>query len=292
MLQFDPEWRFKPPVDGKYKNSAVPRQALSSFDNLISKTATQGDRWNVLETFKGAFANASGRSHVTSSSESWAETDLSSMMNSAADNAPLFLEAFYEACKTLNSQGVFAPDAEMINKVCEENMMGYVIKPPKLILLESSLDARSPVVAVVERPKTLAENAIELLEKSLEQSERMLKEGKYREAVQESLWVLESVSTAFRGLESEGDKVKGKYFNEIVKDLKRISKGTTLELALDGMAKIHGYLSSPTGGGVRHGLDLAEGLPIEANDARLFCNLIRSYTGYLLMEHERLKGSK
>jgi hypothetical protein len=51
---------------------------------------------------------------------------------------------------------------------------------------------------------------------------------------------------------------------------------------------VHGYLSSPTGGGVRHGLDLQEGVQVSENEARLFCNLIRSYVGFLLVEHERM----
>ena len=45
---------------------------------------------------------------------------------------------------------------------------------------------------------------------------------------------------------------------------------------------------SPTGGGVRHGADLKAGIPMQPNEARLFCNLIRSYISYLMAEHERL----
>ena len=48
--------------------------------------------------------------------------------------------------------------------------------------------------------------------------------------------------------------------------------------------------SAAPGGGIRHGLDLNEGLLIGPHEARLFCNLIRSYVSYLLGEHERLQG--
>jgi len=51
---------------------------------------------------------------------------------------------------------------------------------------------------------------------------------------------------------------------------------------------LHGYLSSPTGGGVRHGVDLREGLALQIDEARLYCNLIRSYLTFLIAEHERL----
>jgi hypothetical protein len=97
MLTFDPSWRFQPPPDGRYKNSAIPPEAISEFDSLIGKVSTQGDRWDMLEYFKGAFSRAVGQTHFRSSSESWAESDLSSVMSQAAQNAPLFLEAFYEA---------------------------------------------------------------------------------------------------------------------------------------------------------------------------------------------------
>lgn len=39
-------------------------------------------------------------------------------------------------------------------------------------------------------------------------------------------------------------------------------------------------------------LDLNAGLELSQNDARIYCNLIRSYLAYLLMEHERLSKDK
>ena len=54
------------------------------------------------------------------------------------------------------------------------------------------------------------------------------------------------------------------------------------------MMQLHGYLSSPTGGGVRHGVDLNEGMEFGITEARLYCNLIRSYLTFLIAEHERL----
>ena len=51
---------------------------------------------------------------------------------------------------------------------------------------------------------------------------------------------------------------------------------------------LHGFLSSPTGAGIRHGVDLKDGVAIQINEAHLYCNLIRSYITYLIEEHERL----
>lgn len=43
-----------------------------------------------------------------------------------------------------------------------------------------------------------------------------------------------------------------------------------------------------TDGGVRHGTDPKAAVTVGQNEARLFCNLIRSYINYLIAEYERL----
>lgn len=45
--------------------------------------------------------------------------------------------------------------------------------------------------------------------------------------------------------------------------------------------------SSPTGG-VSHGVDLREGSAHQIDEARLYCNLIRSCLTFLIAEHKRL----
>jgi hypothetical protein len=290
MLKFNPQWRSQPPPDGIYRNSEIPEEALSEFDRFIGTVATQGKRWNILEDFKDAFSKAAGRSSCWSSSENWAESDLSSDMRYAAKNAPLFLEAFYDACMEFKNQEMFAPDAAMINAVCEKHGIGYILQPPELLFRESSLATAYAPVFVDNRTQTLAEEAIEILQQSLARSEQLLNEGHHREAVQETLWVLESVTTtAFRGLETTtGEVIRGKYFNKIIDDLRRLARGSALDRVLEWMTNLHGFLSSPTGGGVRHGINLNAAVQIGPAESRLFCNLIRSYTGYLLAEHERL----
>ena len=225
--------------------------------------------------------------YYRSSSVSWAESDLDEYMSQSLKNAPLFIEAFFDGCEGIQSgkEGFYAPDADLINDICLEYRIGYVVQPPDLVPRGEVL----PLVLVPERPPTLAEEAKDLYQQSLQRAEQLLSEGRSREAVQETLWLLESVTTEFRGLETDGDVViKGKYFNDIVLELGKIFHGTTLDRVLDWTKRLHGYLSSPTGGGIRHGLDLREGIAIGPNEARLFCNLIRSYLSYLMAEHERL----
>ncbi|MCW5199143.1 hypothetical protein VU05_00130 [Desulfobulbus sp. F1] len=242
MLKFNPQWRFQPPLDGIYRNSKISREALSDFDVFIGRVATQGKRWNILENFKKEFSGKAGLSYYQSSSESWAESDLDSVMRKAAKNAPLFLEAFYDACMEFQSQGMFAPDAAMINAVCEKHGIGYILQPPELLLREAS----APVL-VDNSTTTLAEEAIETLQQSLDRSEQLLNEGRHREAVQETLWVLESVTTtAFCGLETTtGEVIRGKYFNKIIDDLRRLERGSTLDRILEWMTKLHAFFHRP-----------------------------------------------
>lgn len=289
-LKFNGAWRFTPPADGEFINRTIPESMVSECIDLIGRVATQGDAQDVLEHFKGYFCKTYGAPHSWSSSASWALTDLWQCARSAAENAPLFIEAFHDACESFRSDGeeVFAPDADMINAMLAKHRLGYEVRPPRLLARENI----SHIIKVEERPASLAEQAFETLQSSLARSEQLLSQGHGREAVQESLWLLESVTTAFRGVDSGTGTVSGKYFNQIVKDLRAMNRGSSLEHILGWITALHGFMSSPTGGGVRHGLDLRAGVSISDNEARLFCNLIRSYLAFLLGEHQRMVNGK
>jgi hypothetical protein len=289
-LKFNGAWRFDPPPDGLFVNTVIPAGVVEECLDLVRKVATQGDRQSALEHFKGFFCRATGVTHVWSSNESWAETDVEHHAREAAHNAPLFIEAFYDACRAFagSDPDVFAPDANMINGLLAKHKVGYEIKPPRLEMRETA--ASAPLIAVEERPRTLAERAIEILQDSLSRSEELLSQGRGREAVQESLWLLETTATAFKGADNGYKTVEGKYFNQIARELRMARPGSTFARVLEWVAGLHGYLSSPTGGGVRHGLDLDAGVEIGPNEARLFCNLIRSYLSYLLVEHAHVIG--
>ena len=215
---------------------------------------------------------------------SWAETDLQSHMEQAAANAPLFIEAFYDACEVLRNKDIAVPDVNVINRILSQHKASYEIRPPHL--LRHDADARP--ITVPAKSASLDEQAHELIQTSLREAEKLLSEGRYRQAVQEVLWLLETVSTAFQGLDTGAGTVQGKYFNKIVGDLRRGYQGTSLGQILEWLTTLHGYLSSPTGGGIRHGTHLKAGVATTASEARLFCNLIRSYISFLIAEYERL----
>jgi hypothetical protein len=280
-LKFPGAWRFTPPADGDFINASMPASAVGEFCDVIDKLRNDKSRWWMLEHFKSHFG-ASSRS----STESWAYSDLMSAMDRAAGNAPMFIESFYDACEELrnDSDEWFVPDVSFLNAILAKHNVGYETRPPDLLPRELG----GPLVAVPQPSPTMAERARETLERSLKRSEELLSEGRPREAVQEVLWLLETVSTAFRGLETQSGKVEGKYFNKIVGDLRKKHPGTTFEQVLDWITTMHGYLSSPAGGGVRHGMDLDSGVDLDSNQARLFCNLTRSYISYLIVEHDSL----
>ncbi|GAA4175880.1 hypothetical protein [Shinella granuli] len=271
-MQMEPSWRFDTP-------GPLPIEAVRAFDTLIDKVVAQGNRWSMLEHFKGHFGGSGG-----SSSESWAESDLNMLIRQTAENAPLFIEAFYEACEALRGEGsVAVPDVGRMNRILREHSVGYEIRPPELI----AVGLHQPI-AVPERYQSLDEQAQEIVQKSLLQSEKLLAEGHPRQAVQEILWLMESVVTAFKGLSTGESTIAEKYFNKIAKELQAKKKGQTIEQVLAWLTTLHGYLSSPTGGGVRHGVDLKSGITIDADEGRLYCNLIRSYVTFLMAEHERM----
>ena len=231
MLKFDGRWRFNSP--GK-----IPEGVQDDFFNLVGKVVGQGDRQRLFEHFKRYFANAAGSTSSWSSSESWAITDLHSYMSEAAENAPLFIEAFYDACTALQiAQPDYAvPDAGMINIILSRHNAGYDVQPPNLIARNSFAP-----ITVLEKRVSLDEEAQEIIQRSLKHSEEYLTLGQNRQAVQEILWLLESVSTLFQGLAVGDGTVQGKYFNKIADDLRRRKKGTSFEQVLNWATTLHGY---------------------------------------------------
>lgn len=271
-MKMESSWRFDTP-------GPMPHEAVLAFSSLLDRVVSQGNRWSMLEHFKGYFGGS-----ARSSSESWAESDLNKLLWHAAENAPLFIEAFYEGCEALRSDDTIAvPDVGRMNRILAEHGVGYEIRPPALV----AVGLQQPI-PVPERYQSLDEQAQEIVQQSLAQAERLLAEGHPRQAVQEILWLMESVVTAFKGLSTGAATIEEKYFNKIATELRNKKKGQTIEQVLSWLTTLHGYLSSPTGGGVRHGVDLKSGITINADEGRLYCNLIRSYVTFLMSEHERM----
>ncbi len=276
-LEFDASWRFEAPP------GEVPDTLIDEFATLIARIETLVPGQATIEHFKSYFAAAAGTPSNWSSSASWAQTDLDSYIQYASSNVPLFIEAFFDACEALRHDGVAVPDLALVNRLIAESAVPYKIDPPKLVFTGHGV---APV-AVQHATPSFDRQALRVLGDAISTSEQMLAQGQGRQAVQEILWVLETIATAFRGLDTGTGTVQGKYFNRIVADLKHQNKDTHLHQVLSWIVTLHGYLSSPTGGGIRHGADVAALPSLQLHEARLFCNLIRSYVNFLIDEHAR-----
>lgn len=277
MLQFDGSWRFDSP-------GPIEPAVQEGFRDLIDRISGQGQRKAILEHFKGRFCAAARTDYWLSTNERFASDDLDRDMERAAENAPVFIEAFWDACQELRARNpaMVIPDAGRINRILVDANAGYQLNPPMLIATRVHIP-----ITVPDAPPSLDVQAQALVNESLDASQRSLSEGNGRQAVQEVLWLLETISTAFRSPEILDGSIQGRYFNKIIGELRQRGRGHQ-EQILQWMTTLHGYLSSPTGGGVRHGVDLKEGLALGLDEARLYCNLIRSYLTFLIAEHERL----
>ena len=125
MLLFDGTWRFDSP-------GPVGDAVVGGFRELIDRVCTQGHSWEVLEHFKFYFAKAAGcLPSYQSSDEGWASTDLDSLMSAAAENAPLFIEAFHDACENLKSKypEMEMPGVKRINRILSDEDAGFQIVP-------------------------------------------------------------------------------------------------------------------------------------------------------------------
>lgn len=268
MLQMPAEWRFGAP-------GPLDATTVNCFFELVLRIAAQDETWSVLELFKAAFQGGAS----ASSNESWARSDLRIAMHAAGDNGPAFIDAFWtarEKCLHLHP-GRSVPDAGHVNGILAAHGERYEIRPPRLVLRGDMRPVPVPEVGLDERARAL-------VERSIRQSETLLGEGRHRQAVQEALWLLETVTTGFEGHPTNNGEVVGKYFGPILRDLRRLKRGTVLAEAVGWMTTLHGYLSSPTGGGVRHGTRLVDGVDPSPSEAALYCNLTRAYIGFLLDE--------
>lgn len=278
MLKFNKDWEYEPP-------SAIPAEVRADFYKHIVRIASKGGQKSILEHFKDHFAAAAGTTAGSSSSVSWAASDQENYIDDVADNAPLFIDAFYTACDLLRrgDPDLPIPDIDRINQILAKHEVG-------LQILDGHLVATTAVasVTVPDKSPSMDEQVQELITQSLDTAQAALDKGQGRQAVTELLWLLETITTAFKGAQTTGGSIQAKYFNTIIREMRASARGNHQKQIFDWMTALHGFLSSTTGGGIRHGRDLKEGVAVELTEAKLYCNLIRSYILYLLDEHARL----
>lgn len=280
MLKFDPAWRYEPPA------TASPALVNKVMEDIIQRIVAECSNKLIYETFKRRFAHASGSPAGDSSDESWARTDLWNAMKRTADkNVVLFIEALYDGLSDMHKMQVDAhiPPFNYINRILEPT--GFAIKDPDFLVRTSEYKP----IQVPARTPSFDMQANEVIQASLRKSEQLLDAGNHRGAVHEVFWLLESITTAFRGVQIADSNIKGKYFSKIIEEMRHLNRHKTLDQVSGWLINIYGYLSAPSGGGVRHGADILNYDELTAGEARLFCDLARSYISYFLHEHSLLQ---
>jgi hypothetical protein len=288
-LNFDIAWELTPPQDGTYINSKVPSDALDQFFGIMKKTANRtDDPEEVYYIIRAEFSEAMGHPVYRSTSMYFAPDDARTAMERATENAPIFISAFYAACKKIKKQfgTKTAPGVPVINQLLTVHRLGYTIEPPNLVL-------RDQVEVIPVRASAVLEQAQARFRDAIERSQRLLEENNGDEAVAQIWWLLESIVLSFAGRKINGQEIAGTYFNEVAKSLKRAAgDAAVMGVTSRWLESLQSYLSGPAEAGIRHGRHLhLEGL--RKHEAELFCNLTRSYISYLLAEYETLtsKGS-
>lgn len=145
MLQFDGRWRFDSP-------GPVGSSAQEGLRELINRVSGQGSRKAILEHFKARFAAAASVEYWPSTNERFASEDLDREMARAAENGPLFIEAFWDACEELRARNptMVLPDAARINRVLADADAGYQLDPPMLVATRVHIP-----ISVPEAPPSL-----------------------------------------------------------------------------------------------------------------------------------------
>lgn len=122
----NPAWRFDSP-------GPITDDVLYKFFDWARAIAAQGMVQDILEDFKSRFSQGNA---PRSSNAGFAEGDLRRAMNEAAENAPVFIEAFLNACADAKGQGLDVPTVAAINRVLWGCKAGYQIEGDVLVARE------------------------------------------------------------------------------------------------------------------------------------------------------------
>lgn len=135
MLNYDPEF------DDEWKYAPLPAEAGRAFRSIIEGICRRSrNAWDVFETFKSSFGWAAG-----SSSESWAESDMSKALSSCQSNPAIYVVSFCNALEELSSKGVAVPGHEKINAILKQNEVPLEIVNKELILRLPDLEIEDTV---------------------------------------------------------------------------------------------------------------------------------------------------
>jgi serine/threonine protein kinase len=125
-LAYPAEWKFEG------NGIAIDANTVSEFFGILKKISN--GNWDVIEEFK-RIVGCEG----TSSSYSWALSDLESTLSSNSNNSAIFLESIWNCILYAKSKDLAVPDAQYLNVILEQNKIPLIINPPNLVSYNSTI---------------------------------------------------------------------------------------------------------------------------------------------------------
>jgi hypothetical protein len=146
----NPEW-------AKTSPGPLPHTTVYSFMDLAREIAAQARvKQDVFEDFKSHFARDG---YSRSSTERDSEWDLQRLMDSATQNAPVFIATFAEACADFEKMGYKVPSTSTINRSLPYNA-GFRIDGDTVVQTHWLKQENAPVFQVPpEPPRAIVEFA-------------------------------------------------------------------------------------------------------------------------------------
>lgn len=277
-ITFPKEWGFEPPRNTEeWYLEEVSVEAAREIEGIIHQIANSPESAKgTLEKFGRAFSASVGGNYLNSSDVGWAGTDLNTYLMDARSNPPKFLRTFVDALNSVRDERTDQdiPELPHLNTILETHRLGYIIQP------DGRLTLRADYIGEVDTEVPALVKARAELESSWEKANGLLVRGKPREALEAIWWVVESMTADFSGTSVAGVPVRGTYFNDVMKDIKKAYPGTVRHRALSLLEQIQHWLSDPKQLGIRHGAS-STAQKVELPEARLIVGLVREYAKYL-----------
>lgn len=157
-LEMSSEFRFPMGASVPLDSGAVD-ELLGFARRITSPKGTKG----IIEKFKEYFCRATGSQYSSSSSLSWAESDMERDAGDAAEHAPGFIAAFCDACEYLEQRGIAAPGHTIVNKILSEHGVPYQIINNVLLETDEYVHPPEPhpsISSVVDRAISDAKSLI------------------------------------------------------------------------------------------------------------------------------------
>ncbi|WP_168012078.1 abortive infection family protein [Halomonas salinarum] len=111
----------------------LSNRAVDNFSSLIQRVSGTTSQQHIIEVFKQKFCKVSGERYARSSSLDWAESDMARQAQDAAEDAPNFIAAIYDALKELERSNVTVPTVQHINQILIANQDHFQIINDQLI---------------------------------------------------------------------------------------------------------------------------------------------------------------